>query len=117
MAGMAGAKTGTPGPEYFAGTYERVGRDAAAGLLNDLVRIDPAGTGLKVTACTGDAMDLTFGPAFEVENMMTGIQGADQLTCMFFNNGYNYPIISCRSEGGAAITLWPTTTQEMECKG
>ncbi len=117
IAGVAGAKPGTPGPEYFAGTYERVGRDAAGGILNDLVQIDPAGAGLTVTACSGAPMDLSFGPAFEIVNLMTGRQGGDAFDCLFHNNGYNYPILTCRSEAGAAITLWPTTTKAMKCKG
>lgn len=116
-AGVAGAKPGTPGPEYFAGSYDRIGRDADFGFLNDLVQIDPAGAGLKVTACSGPPLDLNFGPAFEIVNLMTGSQDGDAVDCLFHNNGYNYPILTCRSEAGAAFTLWPTTTRTMNCNG
>ena len=111
------AKPGTPGPDYFVGVYERVGRAADQSPLNDLMTITPNGQNLAITACTGDALNLSFGPAFEIVNVMTGSQGGDLVQCLFHNNGYNYPILTCRSEGGAAFTLWPTTTQEMVCKG
>ncbi len=117
MALAAEGKPGTPGPEYFAGVYERVGRDAAGALMNDLVTITPDGETLSITGCAGAPLSLSFGPAFEVVNIMTGSQGGDAVECLFHNNGYNYPILTCRSEAGAAVTLWPTTTKQMACKG
>ncbi len=115
LAQAAGAKPGTPGPDYFAGVFERVGRDAAGAMLNDFVTIAPAGETLTISACTGPALNLSFGPAFEIVNIMTGSQNGDAVECLFHNNGYNYPILTCRSEGGAAFTLWPTTTKAMSC--
>ena len=115
MAGVAAAKTGTPGPAYFAGIYERVGRDSAGALLNDLVAIAPAGRDLIVTSCSGPAMELTFGPAFEIVNLMSGRQGADQVECLFHNNGYNYPILTCRTSGSAVFTLWPKENLDKAC--
>lgn len=115
LAGAALAKPGTPGPAYFSGIYERVGRDASGALLNDLMQIQPAGNSVDLTACTGDAVQMNFGPAFEIVNLMTGSQGADAYDCLFHNNGYSRPILTCRSEKGAAFTLWPTTAQTLAC--
>lgn len=109
------AKPGTPGPAYFSGIYERVGRDAGGVLQNDLMQIAPAGNGVTLRACTGDAVAMSFGPAFEIVNLMTGAQGADAYDCLFHNNGYNRPILTCRSQAGAAFTLWPTTAKALIC--
>ena len=114
IAGVAGAKPGTPGPDYFAGSFERVGRDAMGAFLNDIVQIVPAGAGLTVTSCSGASMQMNCGPAFEIVNLMTGSQGADTMECLFHNNGYNAPILTCRSAAGTAITLWPTS-KTMSC--
>ena len=115
MAGVAGAKTGTPGPAYFAGIYERVGRDNAGQFLNDLVTITPAGRDLTIAACSGPSIQLGFGPAFEIVNLMSGMQGDDQVECLFHNNGYNYPILTCRTSGGAVFTLWPKENLDKAC--
>lgn len=115
MAGVAGAKPGTPGPAYFSGIYERVGRDAAGVLQNDLMQIVPAGNSLNLSACNGDKVQMNFGPAFEIVNLMTGAQGPDDYDCLFHNNGYNRAILTCRSQGGAAFTLWPTDATTLGC--
>ncbi len=115
LAVPALAKPGTPGPAYFSGIYERVGRDAGGALHSDLMQIEPAGTGVTLTACTGDVVTLSFGPAFEIVNLMTGAQGAEDYDCLFHNNGYNRAILTCRSQGGAAFTLWPTEAKTLGC--
>jgi len=115
LAAPALAKPGTPGPAYFSGIYERVGRDARGVPQNDLMQIAPAGNGVTMTACAGKAVAMSFGPAFEIVNLMTGAQGADKYDCLFHNNGYNRAILTCRSQGGAAFTLWPTTAQTLDC--
>ena len=115
IAGGAGAKPGTPGPDYFAGIYERVGRDGTGALLNDLVSIAPGGAGVVITACSGLPIDMAFGPAFEIVNLMSGMQGDDQVECLFHNNGYNYPILTCRTSGGAVFTLWPKENLDKAC--
>lgn len=111
----AHAKPGTPGPDYFAGIYERVGRTADHALQNDLVTIAPNGENLAISACTGAAIHLGFGPAFEIVHLMTGAQGGDLVECLFHNNGYNAPILTCRSAAGAAFALWPSPEKELGC--
>lgn len=101
------AKTGTPGPAYFAGSYDIVGQDAEAGLISGLAHILPLGREVVIRHCQGIDTRMGFGPAYEVVNLMTGTQGPDRVECLFHNNGYNRPILTCRSEAGAAFTLWP----------
>lgn len=101
------AKPGTPGPAYFVGGYERIGRLGNATLLNDRVTILPDGQGVVIKGCSGPALSLGFGPAFEVVNLMTGRQAGGTVECLFHNNGYNRPILTCRAQDGAAFTLWP----------
>ena len=115
-ASPAVAKPGTPGPAYFAGSYERIGRDATAALLNDRVTVAPAGQGVVIAGCTGPALNLSFGPAFEVVNLMTGTEAGVTVECLFHNNGYNRPILTCRAADGAAFTLWPLP-QAVACGG
>jgi hypothetical protein len=109
LGGPVLAKPGTPGPAYFNGTYERIGRDGAdpAVLINDLVTIRPAGRTVVVAGCSGLDVVLGFGPAFEVENLMSGHQGDVDVSCLFHNNGYNRPVLTCRAGDGATFTLWP----------
>lgn len=107
-AGPAAAKPGTPGPAYFSGSYERIGRlGGMAALQNDRVTIVPDGQGVRIAACTGAALTMSFGPAFEVTNLMTGSQAGVVVECLFHNNGYNRPILTCRGADGGAFTLWP----------
>ena len=118
-AGAALAKPGTPGPAYFAGTYERVGRSGGAlpALLNDRVTIEPVGQAVAILACTGPEILMSFGPAYEVETLMTGRQGAVDVDCLFHNNGYNRPILTCQSADGGAFTLWPLKAAPLDCTG
>ena len=55
-APSAEAKPGTPGPPYFTGIYERVGRDGAQRLLNDRVSILPLGQGRGDPCLSGRAL-------------------------------------------------------------
>jgi hypothetical protein len=109
LAGGSWAKTGTPGPHYFEGVYERVGRSGgeAPMLLNDRVTITPVGQSVAIRACTGSETLMDFGPAFEIEYLMTGSSGTVGVECLFHNNGYNRPILTCRAQDGASYTLWP----------
>jgi hypothetical protein len=106
------AKTGTPGPPYFAGSYDIVGLNAQAGLINGAAQIIPMGREVIIRHCAGADTQMGFGPAYEVVNLMTGSQGGDRVECLFHNNGYNRPILTCRSEAGAAFTLWPKDVAE-----
>lgn len=108
-AGAAGAKTGTPGPQYFAGMYDTAGRSAGAqpGQMSGPAQIIPQGDTVVIRSCDAPDVVLSFGPAFEIVNLMTGAQAGDATQCLFHNNGYNRPILTCRSAGGAAFTLWP----------
>ena len=111
-AGLAEA----PPAEYFTGVYERVGRDGAVppGLLNDVVRIDPAPGGLAVSACGAAAGAplylLRFDSFGDVQNLLVsqGDEGA-ALWCLYGNDGDNYPLLTCASDGpgGAKFLLWP----------
>lgn len=104
------AGPGTPGAAWFSGSYDRVGRDGAGKLLDDRVGILPLGTGLEITRCGGRDSVLSFGPAFEIDNLLTGQRGSSDLACLFHNNGYSRPILTCRAADGAAFTLWPVGT-------
>ncbi len=129
-AGAAVAKPGTPGPGYFEGSYEWVGRDAQTRLQSGPAQIIAQGQGVVIRSCMGKNVDLSFGPAFEVVNLMTGAlagenqagenqvgenQVGDKIECLFHNNGYNRPILTCRSNGGAAFTLWPAHAAPLPC--
>lgn len=108
-SGAALAKPGTPGPHYFAGTFERIGRGGGSEprLLDDRVTIVPQGQNVVIRACSGPDMLMRFGPAFELENLMTGQMGSTDVDCLFHNNGYNRPLLTCRARDGAAFSLWP----------
>jgi hypothetical protein len=116
-AGAALAKPGTPGPHYFQGTYERIGRTGGAGamLLNDRVRIEPVGQSVTIRGCTGPEVLMGFGPAFEIVNLMTGAVGPVPVDCLFHNNGYNRPILTCAAADGGAFTLWPLADAPLDC--
>ncbi|MCF1709650.1 hypothetical protein L0V05_12585 [Tabrizicola sp. J26] len=107
----AAAKPGTPGPDYFTGTYQRIGRSGGAepGLIDDKVAIAPDGDRVTIRGCTGPETLMGFGPAFEIVNLMTGQQAGIGVECLFHNNGYNRPILTCQTQDGAAWTLWPTS--------
>lgn len=111
------AKPGTPGPHYFEGSYDRVGRTGGAApvMVNDHVRIAPVGQSVAITGCTGPDALMGFGPAFELVNLMTGVQGGVAVECLFHNNGYNRPILTCTAEDGAAFTLWPQPHTPLDC--
>lgn len=115
--GAALAKPGTPGPHYFQGSYERVGRTGGTGtvLLNDVVRIEPMGQSVAIRGCTGPQVLMSFGPAFELVNLMTGAVEEVPVECLFHNNGYNRPILTCESADGGAFTLWPVADAPLDC--
>jgi hypothetical protein len=117
LGGAVLAKTGTPGPHYFEGTYERVGRTGGAEpkLIDDRVTITPVGQSVAIRACAGPEIVMGFGPAFEIEYLMTGGQGDVPVECLFHNNGYNRPILTCRAADGGSFTLWPVEAQPLDC--
>ena len=107
LVGQALAKVGTPGPAWFTGTYERVGRDGSGALLNDEVGLAPLGDGLQIMACGGQDSVLSFGPAFEIVNLLSGSRGQVPMDCLFHTDGHSRPILTCRAKDGASFTLWP----------
>jgi len=117
------AKPGTPGPHYFAGTFDRIGRAGGAdpSLLDDRVTITPQGQAVVIKSCAGPDILMQFGPAFELENLMTGRMGDTEVDCLFHNNGYNRPLLTCRASDGAVFTLWPLAGAEpdapLDCPG
>jgi hypothetical protein len=52
---------------------------------------------------------------------MTGRRGETAVDCLFHNNGYNRPLLTCRASDGATFTLWPVTgvssDAELDCAG
>lgn len=113
LAAPLWAKTGTPGPVYFIGSYDLAGRGSdGARPLSGRAQIQVLGQGVMIRHCGLPDVSLGFGPAFEVVNLMSGSMGAEWVECLFHNNGYNRPILTCRSQGGAAFTLWPVDTKE-----
>ncbi len=102
-----------PPADYFTGVYQRVGRDSATppGLVNDVVRLDPAPGGLALTVCGAGSGQTPFILAFDqigdVTNLLWGGEGEDELWCLYGNNGDNYPLLTCSSTNESRVTLWP----------
>lgn len=121
LAGAAAAKPGTPGPAWFEGVFERVGRSGGdqAVLLNDRIRVGAEGDGLAFRTCDGRPMALmSFGPAFEIENLLSGRTGAGAaMDCLFNVDGNQRPLITCRAEDGGAFTLFPLARGTAGCGG
>lgn len=105
-----------PPADYFTGVYERIGRSAGPkpGLLNDLWRIDPAQGGtLALSPCgsTDPTAALRFTRIGELTNLL---QGEGGLWCQFFNDGGNYPLLSCGAEDGTAYQMRVVTDARAE---
>lgn len=116
LAGAALAKPGTPGPEYFAGSYEMVGRSAGVpALQNGPAQIIAQGSDVVIRSCFAPDLVMGFGPSFEAVNLMTGSQSGDAVECLFHNSGFNRPILTCRSGGGGAFSLWPIARADLPC--
>lgn len=109
VATTALPKMGTPGPDYFKGLYARVGRNGSdpAQLINDVVRVDPAGAGLAITDCSGSRFHLDYDPSFDAVNFLIGHNDGVPIECQFHNNGDNYPILTCAGADSRRFTLWP----------
>lgn len=107
------AGPGVPGPAYFAGTYERVGRDSGTPprFLDDRVTITARGTGLRLQDCAGSDTRMIFFPTMDGENVILGQADGADFACLFHNNGDNRPILTCRADAGGVFTLWPMTTE------
>ncbi len=97
--------------DYFTGLYERIGRDAEGKLLQGFVRLDVEGATLQLSQCPSSGLapplTLAYDDTFETPNFLSGREGPFQLACQYFNDSQNYPILNCRSDGGAVFTLWP----------
>jgi hypothetical protein len=115
LAGALAAATpalsgpGVPGPDYFAGLYERVGRDGMdpPRAINDRVLIEPDGDGLSLVSCAAPALRLRYAPWSLGENFLASLSGGEAFVCQFHNNGENLPLLTCQSDRGARLTLWP----------
>ncbi len=113
----APAQAEPPPPEYFTGVYERIGRSGGEDptLLNDLWRIDPSGSELRLTPCRGKAPArlLRFDRFGDLDNLLSGPDG---LWCQFFNDGGNYALLSCGAEDGLAVQFRVVTdSREAGC--
>jgi hypothetical protein len=120
-AGTAAAKPGTPGPAWFEGVFERVGRSggAVAHLLNDRMRVVAEGQILAFRACDGQPLArMGFGPAFEIENLLSGRTGAGSaMDCLFNSDGLGRPLLTCRAADGEAFTLFSLPKGTEGCAG
>jgi hypothetical protein len=110
LAAPSLAGPGVPGPDWFTGRYERVGRDAAGRLVDDQVRIVPDRGRLRVDSCMAPPLLLAFDPYGARENALSGA-GID---CLFHADASARPILTCRTAGGA-FTLWPLPDAPPDC--
>lgn len=88
---------------------------AGAAPVNDRVGIVALDRAVAIRGCSGPEVVLGFGPAFEIENLLSGQVGGENVDCLFHNNGYNRPILTCRVADGGAFTLWPIATTPLSC--
>lgn len=121
LAGVVAAKPGTPGPAWFEGVFERVGRSGgvAAQLLNDRIRVVAQGQGLAFHSCDGAPQAVMgFGPAHEIENLLSGRSDAGSaLDCLFNADGAGRPLMTCQAADGAAFTLFALPKGTQGCAG
>lgn len=121
LASSATAKPGTPGPAWFEGVFERVGRSGgtSALLLNDRMQVVPEGQALAFRACDGRHLALmSFGPAFEIENLLSGRTAAGAaMDCLFNSDGNGRPLMTCRAADGEAFTLFSLAPGAAGCGG
>lgn len=113
LPAIGSAGPGVPGPAYFAGTYQRVGRDSAAPpvLVDDEVKISVRGAGLRLEDCRGTDTQMVFFPTMDGENVILGRADGAEFICLFHNNGQNRPILTCEADAGGRFTLWPVATE------
>lgn len=118
---LALAKTGTPGPAWFEGVFARVGRSGGeeAFLLNDRMRVVAQGQGLAFQSCEGEALaTMNFGPAYEIENLLSGETGGGAtMDCLFNADGFGRPLLTCQAEDGMAFTLFSLPKGTQGCAG
>lgn len=121
LVDAAPAKPGTPGPAWFAGAFERVGRSGGkiATLINDRMQVVPQGEGLAFRGCDGQPLALmSFGPAYEIENLLSGNSGdGSTLDCLFNADGRGRPLLTCTAADGAAYTLFALPSGTAGCGG
>jgi hypothetical protein len=118
-AGPATAGPGVPGAGWFAGVYDRVGRDAEGRPVNDRVRITGQGDWLTVEACGAPPWALRFQPFSLRENGLGSADGT--LSCLFHTDAGVRPLLTCEGEGLLRLTLWNTgpgfRAEALDCGG
>ena len=118
LAAAAGSpalsKVGTPGLAYFAGAYQRVGRDGArpANLIDDVVILGLSEGRLSRTGCPGRDMWLVHDPSFDYANRLIGRADGIPLDCQFHTAGGERPILTCAAGDGGLFTLWPLSKDD-----
>jgi hypothetical protein len=120
LAGLpVAAKVGTPGLAWFAGHYDRIGRDGDSPprRFHDSVTLSFRGDRLDMTDCDGRRMQLVHDPSFDYADRLVGVFGNAPVDCQFRNNGANRPVLTCESSDGAAFTLWPLPEKVGAAKG
>lgn len=119
VAGPVAAGPGVPGADWFAGLYERVGRDAEGRPVNDRVRITGAGDWLTVEACGEPPLALRFLPFSLRENGLGSADGT--MACLFHTDAGVRPLLTCEDAGLLRLTLWNTGPEfragTLECGG
>lgn len=121
LASSASAMPGVPGPAWFEGVFERVGRSGGETtlLLNDRMQVVAQDQQLAFRTCDGRPMALmSFNPTFETVNLLVGqnAEGAP-MECLFNTDGDVRPLLTCQAADGAAFTLFSLTTGTDGCGG
>jgi hypothetical protein len=113
VAGPAMAQDAPP-PDFFAGRYEVIGRDAV-GPVDDVLQMRVKGANLAVESCTRGAGQMVIDRGGE--GPFAALTLGDQtLECQWFNTWDNYPLLTCYDNGKARLTLWPAN-QVDGCEG
>jgi hypothetical protein len=119
MTPAADAKVGTPGLAWFAGHYDRIGRDGGTPprRLYDSVTLSFRGDRIEMIDCDGRRMQLIHDPSFDYSDHLVGYLDGTPLDCQFRNNGAGRPVLTCSGESGASFTLWPLPEKVGAAKG
>lgn len=97
-----------PPLEYYVGTYQMIGKDAAGALVDTSFRMDISGKNLGITMCgVPDAGHLDLPETFGGDHYIEGRIASFEVVCDPFNSYENYPLLACYTDDGARLTLWP----------
>lgn len=103
-----------PTPEYFAGRYEMIGRDAT-GPVEEVLELTVQGMDLTIGSCAQGPGQLVVDRSGEGP-FATLALGDRTLDCQWFNTWDNYPLLTCYDDANTRLTLWPTPATT-DCPG